>query len=142
MNAIQWTDQDLPPVAPGVFDFGETDGAPYLCGGRCRTCGRHAFPRPATCIHCQGDMEPVSLGRNGVIYGHTIIRTRPPYGLPRPYGVALIDLEDAPLRVFCLLDPACLDDFAIGSPVQLAVAPLGHDGQNQPCLRPIFQLRS
>lgn len=135
------TEDSLLPVAPGIFGYSDEDQLPYLCGGRCKTCGSYFFPCPDGCSRCQGEVESVNLGRHGVIYAHTVIRTRPPYGLPRPYAVALVDLEDVPLRLFCLLDPAHIGDFGIGTPVELAIAAMGHDGQERPCLRPLFTLR-
>jgi len=59
-------------------------------------------------------------------------------GLPQPYSLGYIDLDDIPLRIFCLLDPAANDQLKIGLPVHLKVAPLGHDSNGKPCLRPYF----
>lgn len=135
-------DAGPPPVAPDIFAFaGGNPPLPHLCGGRCPGCGRYYFPRPDHCLDCQAPVETADLGRHGVIYSHTTIRTRPPYGLPRPYAVALIDLDDVPLRVFCLLDPASIGSYAIGQAVALSVAALGHDGHEVPCLRPLFTPR-
>ena len=80
----------------------------------------------------------INLGSLGEIYTYTIIRTKAPLGLPTPYGVAYIDLADVPLRIFCLLDPAILNDLKVGMQVQLAAGQIGHDNQGTPCLRPYF----
>jgi uncharacterized OB-fold protein len=54
--------------------------------------------------------------------------------------VGFVDLDDAALRVFCLLDPSCIDQLAIGKRVRLRVEPFGDDGSGRPLLRPIFTL--
>ena len=133
----QGTGVELPPIAENIFAYGDS-GLPYLIGGYCASCARHYFPMPEYCSHCQGAVEAVDLGRDGVIYSHTTIRTRPPYGLPRPYSVAMIDLASVRLRIFCLLDPAQAEDFSIGQKVTLAIGPMGHDAAERPCLRPYF----
>jgi len=127
----------LPPVAENIFAFAD-DGQPYLIGGFCPACGRYYFPFPEYCGHCQGSVEIADLGRQGVIYSHTVIRTKPPYGLPKPYAVAMIDLDAVPLRIFCLLDPGQPEGYRIEQTVRLAVAPIGHDGAGRECLRPYF----
>ena len=72
-----------------------------------------------------------------------MVRTKPPLGLPQPYGVGYVDLEgESPgsgLRVFCLFDPDGMDQLKIGSEVTLRVAPMGHDGRGGARLRPFFK---
>jgi len=128
----------LPPVAPGIFGR-KAEGSPYeLVGGACSTCGGRFFPRPARCPTCLEPVEEVSLGCRGTLYSFTVVRVRPPLGLPQPYGVGYVGLEGNGLRVFSLFDPARLDDLRIGGPVRLDVGPVGHDGSGNACLRPFF----
>ena len=127
------------PVASGIFTQPAHGGEPpQLLGGYCAACNRHYFPRPAHCRGCQQPLPEVPLGALGTIYSCTVVRTKAPLGLPIPYGVGYVDLRDAPLRVFCLLDPAAADQLRVGQQVQLAVGELGHDGRGAPCLRPYF----
>lgn len=126
----------LPPFAPGVFREG--DAGPVLLGSRCEACERFYFPGAGLCSSCLGKTESAELGARGRIYSHTVVRTKPPLGLPAPYAVGYVDLDACGLRVFALLDPRQAGRLRIGMPVRLAVAPLGHDGHGKACLRPYF----
>jgi uncharacterized OB-fold protein len=88
-----------------------------------------------------GLVEEADLGMEGTLYSFTVIRTKPPLGLPQPYGVGYIDLKGKALRVFCLLDATAADQLRIGLPMRLAVAPLGLDVRGRPCLRPYFTIQ-
>ncbi len=132
---------ELPPVVNNIFaPSAENPGQFELIGGRCDACDDYSFPRSEHCCHCHADTRKVSLGTDGTIYSFTVVRTKPPLELPQPYAVAYIDLEDVPLRVFCLLDPAQTGDAIIGASVRLSVGPLGVNNAGQHCLRPFFQL--
>jgi uncharacterized OB-fold protein len=129
------------PVAEGVFTLPPYgDEFPRLLGGGCDAGHGPFFPRPVYCPRCLGPVHEADLGSCGTIYSYTVVRTRPPLGFPQPYSVGYIDLEDAPLRIFCLLDPDCIDGLAIGDRVRLSVRPFGDDGAGEPLLRPLFTL--
>ena len=128
---------DLELIAPGTAERGD-DGW-RIVGSTCGPCGLAAFPAQEFCPQCEKAMTRQSLGRRGVVYAHTTVRIKPPFGLPKPYSAALIDLEDAPTRIYSLLDPAL--SFAIGDRVEAAVGPLGCDEKNRPCLRLYFTKR-
>jgi len=130
---------DIPPMIPGIFTLPPySKHTPELLGGFCSECNRHFFPRPKYCPVCLALVKEVPVGSQGRIYSFTIVRTKPPLGLPQPYSVGYIDLEETGLRVFCLLDPTAIPQLQIGLPVRLAVGPLGHDGSGSPRLRPYF----
>ena len=129
---------DLPPVAENIY-VPSKDGF-ELVGAYCDHCEKYFFPLREHCSNCLGDTTQTSLGSRGVVYSFTIVRTKPPFALPQPYGVAYIDLAGCPLRVFCLLDPQQLGKIHIGSPVRLWVGPMGVNNAGQPCLRPFFRL--
>ena len=134
---------DILPVVPGIFTLPPYDKAPpRLLGGFCPVCNRHYFPRPRYCPGCLGAVEETSLGSEGTVYSFTVVRTKPPLGLPQPYSVGYIDLVENGLRIFCLLDTSAIDQLRIGLPVKLAVEPLGHDGHGKPRLRPYFTPRT
>ena len=129
---------DIPPVAPGIFTLPPyDDDPPRLLGGFCKECNRKYFPRPKYCCACLGPVKECDLGSDGTIYSFTVVRTKPPWGLPQPYSAGYIDLASG-LRIYCLLDPAAIDQLQIGMPVRLAVEPLGNDVNGSPCLRPFF----
>jgi uncharacterized OB-fold protein len=130
---------DIPPVATGIFTLPPYDKSPpRLRGGFCSKCNKYYFPRPGYCRFCLEPIEEKDLGSRGVIYSYTVIRTKAPLGLPTPYSVGYIDLSGSSLRIFCLLDPAAIEQLQVGLKVRLAVGPLGHDGHGAPCLRPYF----
>lgn len=128
----------LPPVAPGIFRLDETGLEPVLLGGACGPCGQRFFPRPPVCPTCLGEVRESELGSCGTLYSYTVVRVKPPFGLPQPYAVAYVDLADCGLRVFSLLDADTIDRFTIGQALKLAVGVLGNDGDGGPCLRPYF----
>jgi len=131
----------LAPVVSNIFaPSAENPDRFELIGGRCDACNDYSFPRSEYCCHCHADTRKVSLGTDGVIYSFTVVRTKPPLGLPQPYAVAYIDLKDVPLRVFCLLDPEQIGEVIIGASVRLSVGPLGINNVGKDCLRPFFQL--
>lgn len=124
---------------PGIFTAPARGGDPELLGGVCPACGRNFFPRPARCPGCLGPVDEASLGSRGRLYTYTVVRVKPPWGLPCPYGVGYVDLEGSGLRVFGLLAPGALDELEIGLSVRLAVGELGVDLDGRPCLRPYFE---
>ncbi len=127
------------PFAAGVFKAA-ADGTGELLGGACAACGQRHFPLREHCPRCGRALDACSLGGRGTLYTYTVVRVRPPLGLPAPYAVGYVDLEQGP-RVFALLDPQAIDEFTIGMPLTLRVAPLGVDLAGKPCLRPCFTPR-
>ena len=134
------SEQDTLPLVPrGLADEAGGNG-PVLRGGHCPQCGRDFFPRPRYCPTCLRPPDGRSLGGDGVIYSYTVVRTRPPFGLPQPYAVGYIDLDQSGLRIFGLLNPDHIGRLAMGRRVRLEVGPMGQDGQGEPCRRPYFSL--
>jgi len=132
---------DIPPMAPGIFTLPPYDREqPQLLGGLCSDCDKYYFPRPKYCPCCLGAVDETSLGSEGTIYSYTVVRTKPPLGLPQPYSVGYVDMAPSGLRVFCLLDPAAIKQLRVGSLVRLSSGPLGHDGRGETRLRPYFTL--
>ena len=130
---------DIPPAVSGIFTLPPYDKAPpMLLGGFCRICNRYYFPKPKYCRVCLGEVDETALSPEGTIYSFTVIRRKPPFGLPTPYSVGYIDLSESGLRIFCLLDPMAVNQIQVGTAVRLAVRPLGHDGHGAPRLRPYF----
>ena len=138
-SEMKETKTDMAPVTTGLFTLPPYDQAPPgLLGGFCPACNRQYFPRPRYCRVCLGPLEEADLGSEGTVYSFTVVRTKPPLGLPQPYSVGYVDLAAGGLRIFSLLDPAAIDDLRIGLPVRVVVGPLGRDSQGDPCLRPYF----
>ena len=131
----------LQPVNPGTFSLPGADGSPpELLGGYCPDCRAYYYPRPRHCPSCLGDVDPRPVGRLGSIHSFTVVRTKPPLGLPQPYSVGYVDLEETGLRVFGLLNPERIEELRLGARVHLTVRPMGHDGRGEGRLRPCFDL--
>lgn len=122
----------------GVFVRRAGDGRPHLLGGYCPACERWYFPRPEYCRTCLKPVQETDLGAEGVLHVFTVVRIRPPLGFPQPYAVGYVDLAVGGLRIFCLIDPDRIGELETGVPVELRVAPFGHDGAGMPRLRPFF----
>jgi uncharacterized OB-fold protein len=117
------------------------DGCLFLDGGRCRRCGQYSFPPQWRSFCCQDETQPVAQEGRGKIYSYTRVHAAPPFGLPQPYAVGYIDLEESGMRVFGLFAPETIDRLEIGACVQLQVRPLGTTADGEPCLRPVFYLQ-
>lgn len=124
-----------PPFALGMFTG--VGAATRLLGSRCGS-GRLLFPRAAWCP-CDGlPTDPVELPARATLYSYTVVRMKPPFGLPAPYAVGYADLLGIDLRLFMLLDPAAIDALRIDMPLALTSGPLGVDLTGAPCIRPYF----
>ena len=125
-------------VTEGIVTGYEDGSRPGLVGVYCPDCARWYFPCPSYCRSCLEPVQAADLGGEGKLHAFTVIRMRPPLGLPQPYAVGYVDLKESGLRVFCLLDPSAIDRYRLDMPLRLTVSVLGHDGSGQPCLRPYF----
>ena len=135
------TKKEIPPVNPGTYTLPE-DGetAPKLLGGFCQVCHAFYYPIPKYCPNCVGEIGEKAVGDRGRVHSLTVIRAKPPLGLPQPYSVGYVDLDETGLRVFGLFDPEQINEMKIGDHVCLSVRELGHDGRGAPRLRPVFTL--
>lgn len=125
----------LPPFAEGVF---VGDGASArLLGSRCAS-GRMLFPRTASCPDTGDATMPVELPVCAELYSYTVVRMKPPFGLPAPYAVGYVDLQGVDLRIFTLLDPFAIGRLRIGMRLTLSSGPLGVGLTGEPCARPYF----
>jgi uncharacterized OB-fold protein len=84
------------PVAEHLFDV--VDGSAVLLGGKCRTCGAVAFPKPGGCARCTGeDVAEHRLATEGTLWTFTVqsLPLKPPYNGPAefvPFGVGYANL--------------------------------------------------
>lgn len=132
-------DEQVAPVAPGIFTLPPYDvQPPILLGGICPKCDRQYFPKPIYCPYCLGSLKTSFIGSTGKIHAFTVVRTKPPLGLPKPYAIGYVDMEESGLRIFCLFDPWQIEHLAVGIEVNLVVDVLGNDGRGMPRLRPYF----
>lgn len=125
----------LPPFADDIFT-GE-GATTRLLGSRCGD-GRMLFPRTAPCPDDGLPSDPIELPTRATLYCFTVVRMKPPFGLPAPYAVGYVDLVGVDLRLFMLLDPAATERLRIGMTLTLSSAPLGVGLDGAPCVRPYF----
>ncbi|WP_417624237.1 Zn-ribbon domain-containing OB-fold protein [Paremcibacter congregatus] len=130
---------DIPLVFEGILT---SDPKAHFLGSHCPSCDVYQFPAQEICPECLGETQEADMGRRATIHSVTTIRTRAPLGLPSPYSVAYVDMEEVPYRMFALLDPKEAGNYHIGQEVELSVGPLGVNNDNQPCRRPYFSPRS
>jgi len=126
---------ELKPIMEGIFEVGPS---PRLHGAICPECNQKFFPKPMVCPHCLGELWDIGLSAEGKIYTYSILRIKPPYGLPQPYAVGWVDLENDGLRIFSLLDPERISDLDFGKRVTLRVGAIGVNNEGQTCLRYYF----
>lgn len=138
MNSKLETQDAVPELAPGLVEALAQPGRYGLVGSRCPDCGAWAFPALARCPHCQGRPRAARVGTAGSLYTYTVVRTRAPFGLPEPYAVGYVDLDESGLRVFGLIDPQAAEALEVGQRMEIGLRPLGQDGQGRPCQRPFF----
>lgn len=138
MNAHTEAATEIAEVAPGLVEALDGSGRYGLMGSHCPDCGVWAFPAVARCPHCLRRPMPKRVGTGGLLYTYTTVRTRAPFGLPEPYAVGYVDLDESGLRVFGLIDPAAAEALEVGQRMEIALRLLGVDGQGKPCLRPLF----
>lgn len=139
MNAKTGSAQDVVELAPGWVRALDEPGRYGLTGSRCPDCGAWATPALERCPHCRGRPREVVVGTSGSLYTYTVVRTRAPFGLPEPYAIGYVDLDESGLRVLGLIDPCAAGDLEVGQRMEIGLRALGVDGQGRPCLRPLFR---
>ncbi|HBR98977.1 MAG TPA: hypothetical protein DD979_16605 [Gammaproteobacteria bacterium] len=132
----QTHDSDLPLLNTPIISLGG-EGI-RIRGGHCESCGQLHYPYCTHCMRCGQQVSPVYFDPAGKVYSFTTVQTKAPYGLPEPYTVGYIELNENGLRVFGLFAPEVSGDIEIGTEVVISLQALGLDGQQQPCLRPVF----
>lgn len=125
-------------LLPGLVQALDASGRYCLMGSRCPGCGAWSSPAVQRCTHCREQPASVRVGTSGTLYTYTVVRTRAPFGLPEPYAVGYVDLDESGLRVFGLIDPRAIGELEVGQRMDIGLRPLGVDGQGRPCLRPVF----
>ena len=130
---------DSNAIAAAQNLFVETDEGPRLLGSRCATCKAPYFPASEACHNpdCQhSDIQPERFGPYGTLWSVALQNYPPPPPVVapepyRPYAVGLVDLEADGIRVIGRLQAEDPKSVAVGGPVELILASLGHqqDGQ-------------
>jgi uncharacterized OB-fold protein len=119
------------PVHGGLFGEDE-QGAPYLVGGRCRTCERLQFPLQSTCPACGGGgIDEIHLSGEGTLWGWTAVTAPPPgYLGETPFGFGVVELPEG-LRVITRIEETDPGRLAFGMRVDLVLVELGADDEGE-----------
>lgn len=99
-----------------------------MIAGKCRSCGKLAYPQRQVCIHCGGRaFDPVPLSGDGVLYTFTVIARG---GAPAEFDqqqvmtgvipIGVIELEEGP-RVVGQIATSNIDALEIGMPMRAVV---------------------
>ena len=92
-----------------------------FAAARC-SCGELSYPPRLLCLRCgkQGDTSPELLPRTGVVYSAVTVHTAVP-GIPGPYALAIVSLDESPVRVLARVSDAGPADCRIGDHGRLAL---------------------
>ncbi len=86
-----------------------------LIGARC-SCGEVSFPPRSVCLSCgaEDDTEPLPLPYTGEVYTAVTVHAPVP-GMPGPYGLAIVQLDELPLRVLAHVTDSAGSQVSIGA---------------------------
>lgn len=101
----------------------------FWCGGadgrlhilRCEACGQWIHPYAARCPDCRSDkVAPQAVSGRGRIAGFTVNHQPWIPGVPVPYVVAVVELEEqADIRLMTNLPRTPIDQVCVGLPVKV-----------------------
>ena len=105
---------------------------------RCPLCGHEQWYPRAVCTRCAATPEWKEVSGRGRIYTFTVVRQyhAKPYGAELPYVIAMVDLEDAPVRMFGTVTGVDPDRVRVGDAVE-AYAVEYEPGRALPYWRPV-----
>jgi len=96
---------------------------------RCDGCGHYNHPPRISCPKCHGKAFTwTAVAARGIVYSYTTVfrAPMPVFKAELPYVVALVDVEDTPVKLLSnLLAPP--DQVHIGMPVNLVFEPASDD---------------
>ncbi len=99
-----------------------------LLGTVCKSCGVHFFGSPRFCLKCtSGDLQPVELSKEGILYTFTIVRVPPPgWQGSVPYILGAVKLPEGPSITSEVVD--CPEEaLKVGMPMELTLRVGGKD---------------
>jgi hypothetical protein len=102
-----------------------------LEAGRCKGCGKIAFPPRRVCPACGGkEFDTVNLPREGKILSYTIVHTAAKgFTDETPFAVAIVEL-DGGARLTAQVVDWNEDELAIGQPVRIEFRRIQKDGES------------
>ena len=112
-------------ILPKISEFNHH----FWCGGkdgqlhilRCEECGTWIHPFAARCPKCRSSkVEPQAVSGRGTVVGFTVNHQPWIPGVPVPYVVAIVELEEqSNIRLMTNLPKTPIEDVRIGLPVKV-----------------------
>lgn len=102
------------PISLPAYDRA-FDAKLRFAAASCASCGSLSFPARYRCLDCgsEGGGITAPLPRSGSVYSTTTIRVPVP-GVPVPYSLAIVELDDVGVRVLCRVTDAPAGSVSIG----------------------------
>src|SRR6218665_829407 len=135
MRGVETEGRPLP--VPDVLDapFWAAAQAGRLVIQRCTNCGRYEWTPQFACSSCLPEtLAGAQVSGRGRVYASTIVGAMQVAGMPAPYVVAIVRLDEGidMLTNIIGIDP---EDVHIGQPVEVSFVQ-ERDGISLPCFRP------
>jgi uncharacterized OB-fold protein len=133
-------DSSSPPrMLPAVSEM----NSHFWCGGvdgrlhitRCQACSTYIHPYAARCPNCRSaDVAPEAVSGRGVVVGFTVNHQPWVPGVPVPYVVALVELdEQSNIRLMTNMPRTPIETVHVGMPVKVFFE------QNDDIYLPLFE---
>ena len=93
---------------------------------RCRECSSNKYPPDLVCNSCQSEnLDFVEASGRGTVYTHAVYTRSFAAGFEAPYVLALVELDDHPVRMLTNIVETDPETVEIGMPVEVAFEPRG-----------------
>ena len=129
--------RELPPITDlnGYFWTSGRNGALQIL--RCSDCGHYIHPYAARCPKCRSAaVAPEAVSGRGQVAGFTVNHQPWIPGVPTPYVVAIVELEEqSDLRLMTNMPRTPIEKVRIGLPVQVFFEQVGE------AFVPLFETR-
>lgn len=128
-----------PELTPDTAPFWQGCARGQLLITRCKACGFYLHPPRPACRRCRSmDVEPVPVSGRGTIHTFTVAHHAFVPGLPVPYVIAIVELdEQAGLRMTTNVVDCDPSEVHIGMRVEVVFAPIaGREDIAVPHVRP------
>ena len=141
------TGTEKPAGPPRPLPALDQENEPFWTGGadgklliaRCGDCGNHVHPATDFCPRCEGrDVTPQPVSGRAKVFAFTINHRAWIPGLPVPYVLALVELdEQADIRLPTNIVGCPPEDVRVGMPVEVFFEQ--HEDIFVPLFRPVAQ---
>ena len=139
---IEWSEGV--PLLAGPILIGWTETSPETAGfwegvrshrlrvKRCRSCGRHLYPRRILCPACHSDeLDWIDSTGLGTIYSYSTIHRAPTREFEVPYTIGIVELDEE-VYMFGRIVNDGPGECSIGDRVEVRFAPVKPGGEELP----------